>query len=110
MRGRHRERPRGAPGGAWDAHPDEGTYMTHTLTELVAGTTPTVIDETRAFWEGTLREELLVQVCNRCENIQLPGGPCCASCWSQDLSWRKASGRGNVYSFTIVRHPFHPNF
>ena len=84
--------------------------MTHTLTELVAGTTPTVIDETRAFWEGTLREELLVQACNVCGNIQLPGGPCCASCWSQDLIWRKANGRGNVYSFTIVRHPFHPNF
>ncbi|MGZ4105128.1 MAG: Zn-ribbon domain-containing OB-fold protein [Actinomycetota bacterium] len=84
--------------------------MTHTLTELVAGTSPTIIEETRAFWEGTLRGELLVQVCNACGNVQLPGGPCCTRCWSQDLAWTKASGNGTVFSFTIVRHPFHPTF
>ena len=84
--------------------------MPHTLTELVAGISPTVIDETRPFWEGTLAEELRVQVCDACGNKQLPGGPCCTSCLSQDLVWEKASGRGTVFSFTIVRHPFHPSF
>ena len=84
--------------------------MTHTLTELVAGVSPTVIDETRGFWEGTLAEELRVQVCGACGAKQLPGGPCCSSCLSQELRWEKASGRGTVFSFTIVRHPFHPAF
>jgi len=84
--------------------------MPHTLTELVAGITPTVIDETRPFWEGTLASELRVQVCAACGAKQLPGGPCCTSCWSQDLRWERASGRGTVFSFTIVRHPFHPSF
>lgn len=84
--------------------------MPHTLTELVAGTSPTVIDETRPFWEATLLEELVVQACAACGNLQLPGGPCCARCWSQDLSWRAASGRGTVFSFTVVRHAFHPSF
>ena len=84
--------------------------MPHTLTELVAGTSPTVVDETRPFWEGTLQEELRVQVCNDCGNRQLPGGPCCTTCLSQDLRWERASGRGTVFSFTIVRHPFHPSF
>lgn len=84
--------------------------MPHTLTDLVAGTTPTVIDETRPFWEGTLAEELRIQACNACGNKQLPGGPCCTSCLSQDLAWRPASGRGTVFSFTVVRHPFHPAF
>jgi uncharacterized OB-fold protein len=84
--------------------------MPHTLTELVAGVTPTVIDETRGFWEGTMAEELRVQVCGACGAKQLPGGPCCSSCLSQDLRWEKTSGRGTVFSFTIVRHPFHPAF
>jgi uncharacterized protein len=84
--------------------------MPHTLTELVAGTSPTVIEETRPFWEGTIAEELRVQVCDACGNKQLPGGPCCTSCLSQDLHWEMASGRGTVFSFTIVRHPFHPSF
>ena len=84
--------------------------MAHTLTELVAGTSPTVIDETRPFWEGTLSEELRVQVCNACGTKQLPGSACCTSCLSQDLRWERASGLGTVFSFTIVRHPFHPTF
>ncbi|HEX9774140.1 MAG TPA: OB-fold domain-containing protein [Actinomycetota bacterium] len=82
----------------------------HTLTDLVMGTAPTVVDETRPYWEGTLVEELRVQVCNECGHVQLPGGPCCAECLSQDLAWRAASGMGTVFSFTIVRHAFHPSF
>jgi uncharacterized OB-fold protein len=84
--------------------------MPHTLTELVMGTAPTVIEETRGFWEGTLAEELRVQVCRACGTRQLPGGPCCTTCLSQDLAWERASGRGTVFSFTIVRHAFHPAF
>jgi uncharacterized protein len=84
--------------------------MPHTLTDLVAGTTPTVIEETRPFWEGTLVDELRIQRCGACSNLQLPGGPCCTTCLSQDLSWERASGRGTVFSFTVVRHAFHPSF
>lgn len=84
--------------------------MAHTLSDLVMGTTPTVIDETRPFWEGTLAEELRVQACNACGNRQLPGGPCCTSCLSQDLRWDRASGRGTVFSHSVVRHAFHPTF
>src|SRR5438309_1320959 len=80
------------------------------LTELVMGTTPIVIDETRGFWEGTVAEELRVQTCNACGNVQLPGGPCCTSCLSPDVSWTKASGIGDVFTFTVVGHAFHPNF
>lgn len=84
--------------------------MTHTLTDLVAGTAPVVIDETRGFWEGTLVEELRIQACRACGAVQLPGGPCCSTCLSQQLRWERASGRGEVFSFTVVRHSFHPAF
>ena len=84
--------------------------MPHTLTELVAGAAPIVIEETRGYWEATLNEELLVQTCNACENRQLPWGPCCPRCLSQDLGSMRASGRGTVFSFTVVRQAIHPNF
>jgi uncharacterized OB-fold protein len=84
--------------------------MSHTLTELIAGITPTVIAETRGFWEGTLSGDLRIQVCCECGNKQLPWGPCCSSCLSPELTFELASGRGRVFSYTVVRHAFHPLF
>ena len=84
--------------------------MPHTLTELVAGSVPIVVEETRGYWEGTLAEELRVQTCNACGNRQMPWGPCCTKCLSQDLGFMVASGRGSVFSFTIVRQAIHPTF
>ncbi len=84
--------------------------MPHTLTELVAGSTPIVIEETRGYWEGTLAEELRVQTCNACGNRQMPWGPCCTRCLSQDLAFLRSAGRGTVFSFTVVRQAIHPDF
>ncbi|MGH2793640.1 MAG: Zn-ribbon domain-containing OB-fold protein [Actinomycetota bacterium] len=84
--------------------------MPHTLTELVAGAVPIVVEETRGYWEGTLNEELRVQTCNACGNKQMPWGPCCTRCLSQDLASMVASGRGTVFSFTIVRQAIHTTF
>lgn len=84
--------------------------MPHTLTELVAGTVPVVVEETRGYWEGSLSGELRMQTCGACGSVQLPPGPCCRSCLGRDLGWRAASGRGEVFAFTIVRHAFHPAF
>jgi uncharacterized OB-fold protein len=84
--------------------------MAHTLTELVAGSTPIVVEETRGYWEGTLAEELRIQKCNACGHLQMPWGPCCTRCLSQDLGYQLASGRGSVFSFTIARQSIHPNF
>jgi uncharacterized protein len=84
--------------------------MPHTLTELVAGAVPIVVEETRGYWEGTLAEEIRIQRCNACGHLQLPWGPCCTRCLSQDLGYQVASGRGTVFSFTIVRQAIHPDF
>jgi uncharacterized OB-fold protein len=84
--------------------------MAGPVVELVAGIKPIVIDETRGFWEGTANEELRVQVCGACGHRQLPGGPCCRECLSQDLTWQKASGRGTVHSFSVVHRALHPAF
>ncbi len=84
--------------------------MPHTLTELVAGSTPIVVEETRGYWKATLNEELRVQTCNACGHRQMPWGPCCTNCLSQDLASETSSGRGRVFSFTVVRQAIHPTF
>lgn len=84
--------------------------MAGPVVDLVAGIKPIVIDETRGFWEGTAAEELRVQVCGACGHRQLPGGPCCRECLSPELSWERASGRGTIFSFTVVHKALHPAF
>ncbi len=54
------------------------------------------------FWQGARRGELLLQSCKACGVSQHPAGPVCRDCWSDRLEWRAASGKGKVYSYTIV--------
>jgi uncharacterized protein len=84
--------------------------MAGPVVDLVTGIKPTVIDETRGFWEGTAAQELRVQVCGACAHRQLPGGPCCRECLSDQVTWVRASGRGTVFSFTVVHKALHPAF
>jgi len=86
------------------------TAMAGPVVDLVAGIKPIVIDETRGFWEGTAKQELRVQVCEACGHRQLPGGPCCRECLSPDVTWEPATGRGSVFSYTVVHRALHPAF
>ncbi len=36
--------------------------------------------------------------------------PVCDACYSSAVTWRPASGRGRVHSWTVAHHPFHPGF
>ena len=56
----------------------------------------------RPFWEGCKRHELLIQHCKDCRaNIFYPK-LYCSNCLSPNLEWIKTSGRGKIYTFTIV--------
>ena len=64
---------------------------------------PEVTDLTKPLWEASKRGELLVQRCKKCGHKQWYPRPSCVNCASRDLEWTKVSGRGKVYSFTVVR-------
>ncbi|MBT4428467.1 MAG: hypothetical protein HOC88_16335, partial [Rhodospirillaceae bacterium] len=57
---------------------------------------PRITPDTEPFWAGCKRHELLLAECNACSKVHLPPGPVCPFCFSDDLGWRKASGRGQV--------------
>ena len=63
---------------------------------------PSVSGETRPFWEACRREELLIQRCNSCGEYQFYPRGICANCWTTDISWVKASGKGSVWTFTVT--------
>jgi len=64
---------------------------------------PEITELTKPLWEASKRGELLIQKCKKCGQAQWYPRPSCVNCGSRELEWVKSSGRGKVYSFTIVR-------
>ena len=65
---------------------------------------------TAPFWEGARRGELVLPRCRTCSTVFFYPRELCPECLSSDLDWVTASGRGRVYSYTIVHQPAHPSF
>lgn len=66
--------------------------------------------ETRAYWEGCGRHELVLQRCRACQTVQFRPRALCASCLSDDIEHFVASGRGSVYTFTVTHQNQLPDF
>jgi uncharacterized OB-fold protein len=58
--------------------------------------------ETRAYWEGCGRGEIVLQRCGACGTVQHRPRAICASCLSGEVEHFVASGRGQVYTFTVT--------
>jgi uncharacterized OB-fold protein len=71
---------------------------------------PVANPDNAGFWEGCRQHELRLQRCRRCASVRHPPRPMCPQCTSLDYDWTRASGRGTVYTFTIVHRPTLPVF
>jgi hypothetical protein len=69
---------------------------------------PTVTRDSRGFWDACRRHELAIQRCADCGTFRHPPEPCCPRCRSFASVWAPVSGRGRVFSFTIVHRAFLP--
>ena len=65
---------------------------------------------TRPFWEGTKQGLLLLQRCTQCHNFIWTPQLACPQCLSEALEWTKVSGRGTIYSYTVVHRAATPAF
>ena len=61
---------------------------------------PNVVTE--RFWSSCKAGHFEFQTCGKCGHHQFPPRLACTACHGGQLDWRQASGRGNVYSFTVV--------
>jgi uncharacterized OB-fold protein len=63
---------------------------------------PVVQPWARPFWDAARRHELVLQHCNACQRAIHYPRVACPHCGGDNLGWRRASGRGTLYSFTVV--------
>ena len=54
------------------------------------------------WWQAAAEHRLLVQRCGDCAQQRLPAAPICPSCRSDTADWQEVSGRGELYTYTIV--------
>lgn len=71
---------------------------------------PVIQKYSEPFWEAARNGDLLVQKCNDCHKPIFFPRDRCPHCWSTNLDWDKASGKGTVYAFSVtyegVEQPF----
>jgi len=71
---------------------------------------PTPDLETQPFWDGCREGRFLVRHCNTCDEDHFYPRPFCPTCWSDDVSWKEASGRATLYTYSIVHQNDLPPF
>ena len=62
------------------------------------------------FYRAARRGELRFQRCTDCRAWRHYPRPACPECTSTRFGWERASGRGEIYSWTIVHGPTLPAF
>ncbi len=65
---------------------------------------------TEAFWQGCVDHRLVIQRCQNCRHFIHWPRPVCRFCLSTDLEPEEVSGRGTLYSYTVVNQAFHPYY
>jgi len=60
---------------------------------------------TLPWWQAAAEHRLVVQRCSACGHTRLPPAPVCSECRSDDAQWQEVSGRGEVYTYTLVHRP-----
>ena len=58
--------------------------------------------ESAPFWAATVDGRLVIQRCSACGHTQLYARPHCLVC-RQPVEWVDATGRGTIYSYTVIR-------
>ena len=71
---------------------------------------PIVNADSAPYWAGAREGELLIRKCKDCGTLHFMPRYLCPACWSNNLEWVQAAGRGTVHSFTVIRRASDPAF
>ena len=64
---------------------------------------PAVSSENEPFWNATAQGKLLVKRCTACGEAHHYPRTICPFCFSDKTEWTDASGRGTIYSYSVMR-------
>lgn len=78
------------------------------MTEQKTFPAPSIDPETKEFWAATTEGRLLVRHCNACQSPHHYPRTICPHCGSDDTYFKEASGRGVIYSYSVMRRAKEP--
>ena len=64
----------------------------------------------KPYWDAAAQGRLLIQACGACGTLRHYPRLLCDQCYSNEVEWKELSRRGNVHSWTVAHHAFHPSF
>jgi uncharacterized OB-fold protein len=65
--------------------------------------------DSAGYWQAAKEGYLGLPHCKSCNQYFFYPRAICPNCWSNEIELAKASGRGTIYSYTVVhRHPANP--
>jgi uncharacterized OB-fold protein len=67
-------------------------------------------ENSKPFFEGAREHKLMIQRCGACGTAHWPVKSRCPQCLSMDMTWVQASGKGTLYTFTLMHQILHPGF
>ena len=71
---------------------------------------PQIGPDMAPFFEAARRHELAVQRCTGCGTLRFPARAICSRCLGREAAWVPVSGRGTVFSYTVMHQAAHPGF
>ncbi len=67
---------------------------------------PAINPETKPFWDAAAKGQLMIKKCLACGELHYYPRSICPFCHSDRTEWQAASGKGTVYSYSVmVRAP-----
>jgi uncharacterized OB-fold protein len=64
---------------------------------------PPVSPETKPFWDAAAEGRLLIKTCTACGQAHHYPRSICPHCGSDRTEWKQASGRGTIYTYSVMR-------
>jgi uncharacterized protein len=64
---------------------------------------PSINMETETYWEATKQNKLLLKKCDDCGETHWYPRAICPHCSSSNTSWYEGSGKGKIYSYSVMR-------
>jgi uncharacterized OB-fold protein len=71
---------------------------------------PVPDEASRPFFDAAADGRLALQRCTACGAWMWPVKPRCVECFSPALEWADATGRGHLYTFSVMHQLYHPGF
>ncbi len=80
------------------------------MSEIISKPVPVPDEISAPFFDGAREGRLMLQHCTACDRWSFPVRERCPHCFAARLEWRQASGRGSLYTFTIMHQVMNPGF